>query len=147
MLFRSRTPDPYVPNVVRYQLRYIPIPFSKSGATKLFPEDFSIRERNEVVILYHFYHYNADVRKAGGVKIDKRIELQYIEAVEKVQRKMQWEIAQRGIGIETNPSSNFMIGTISRYDEHPITQFYNEDRKSTRLNSSHIQKSRMPSSA
>ena len=39
---------------------------------------------------------------------------------------MQWEIAQRGIGIETNPSSNFMIGTISRYDEHPITQFYNE---------------------
>lgn len=96
------------------------------GTNKLFPEDFSIRERNEVVILYHFYHYNADVRKAGGVKIDKRIELQYIEAVEKVQRKMQWEIAQRGIGIETNPSSNFMIGTIFRYDEHPITQFYNE---------------------
>ena len=29
----TRTPDPYVPNVVRYQLRYIPIPFSKSGAT------------------------------------------------------------------------------------------------------------------
>ena len=22
----TRTPDPYVPNVVRYQLRYIPIP-------------------------------------------------------------------------------------------------------------------------
>ena len=30
----TRTPDPYVPNVVRYQLRYIPIPFSKSGATR-----------------------------------------------------------------------------------------------------------------
>ncbi len=30
----TRTPDPYVPNVVRYQLRYIPIApdFSKSGA-------------------------------------------------------------------------------------------------------------------
>ena len=26
----TRTPDPYVPNVVRYQLRYIPIA-SKSG--------------------------------------------------------------------------------------------------------------------
>ena len=23
----TRTPDPYVPNVVRYQLRYIPIPY------------------------------------------------------------------------------------------------------------------------
>ena len=22
----TRTPDPYVPNVVRYQLRYIPLP-------------------------------------------------------------------------------------------------------------------------
>ena len=30
----TRTPDPYVPNVARYQLRYIPIPFSKSGATR-----------------------------------------------------------------------------------------------------------------
>ena len=25
----ARTPDPYVPNVVRYQLRYIPIAFEK----------------------------------------------------------------------------------------------------------------------
>ena len=29
----TRTPDPYVPNVVRYQLRYIPIAFA-SGATR-----------------------------------------------------------------------------------------------------------------
>ena len=28
-----------------------------------------------------------------------------------------------------------------------LTQYFDEDRKSTRLNSSHIQKSRMPSSA
>ena len=28
----TRTPDPYVPNVVRYQLRYIPL--SKCGATR-----------------------------------------------------------------------------------------------------------------
>ncbi len=26
----TRTPDPYVPNVVRYQLRYIPLAFSKA---------------------------------------------------------------------------------------------------------------------
>ena len=29
----TRTPDPYVPNVVRYQLRYIPLA-SASGATR-----------------------------------------------------------------------------------------------------------------
>ena len=30
----TRTPDPYVPNVVRYQLRYIPIAFQDCGATR-----------------------------------------------------------------------------------------------------------------
>ena len=34
----TRTPDPYVPNVVRYQLRYIPIEFLKSDAKV---DDFS----------------------------------------------------------------------------------------------------------
>ena len=48
------------------------------------------------------------------------------KGVELVQKAMQWEIAQRGIAIETNPSSNFMIGTFSRYEEHPITTFFNE---------------------
>ena len=28
----TRTPDPYVPNVVRYQLRYIPMAFWKATA-------------------------------------------------------------------------------------------------------------------
>ena len=35
----TRTPDPYVPNVVRYQLRYIPNDFAKSPAkVHLFSE-------------------------------------------------------------------------------------------------------------
>ena len=101
-------------------------PYKTHGVNKMFPEDFYVRKRNEVVILYHFYHYNAEVRRAGRQKVEKKIEMQYIEAVELVQKKMRWEIAQRGIGIETNPSSNYMIGTFSRYDEHPITRFYNE---------------------
>ena len=32
----TRTPDPYVPNVVRYQLRYIPIAFLKASAKVRF---------------------------------------------------------------------------------------------------------------
>ena len=31
----TRTPDPYVPNVVRYQLRYIPMAFEKPAAKVL----------------------------------------------------------------------------------------------------------------
>ena len=34
-------------------------------------------------------------------------------------------IARKNIFIETNPSSNYLIGTIKRYNEHPIFNFYN----------------------
>ena len=38
---------------------------------------------------------------------------------------MQKEISDIGIGIETNPSSNYLIGTFRRYDKHPIVRWYN----------------------
>ena len=31
------------------------------------------------------------------------------------------------MGIEVNPSSNYMIGIFKRYDEHPVTRFYNKN--------------------
>ena len=40
---------------------------------------------------------------------------------------MQFDIAARGISIETNPSSNYHIGTFRSYEHHPIVQFYNKD--------------------
>lgn len=33
------------------------------------------------------------------------------------------KLACIGIGIETNPSSNYLIGTIAKYEEHPILRF------------------------
>ena len=32
----------------------------------------------------------------------------------------------RGLGIETNPSSNYVIGTFKNYAKHPIFNFYNK---------------------
>ena len=45
----TRTPDPYVPNVVRYQLRYIPIFCKRVQNYTIFLES-----QNFVVILYNF---------------------------------------------------------------------------------------------
>jgi hypothetical protein len=43
-----------------------------------------------------------------------------------VQEQMRYEISQRNIGIECNPSSNFLIGTFKDYLKHPIFRFNDE---------------------
>jgi adenosine deaminase len=48
-----------------------------------------------------------------------------MELVEAVQFKMQHELKDKNIGIETNPTSNYLIGTFKRYAKHPITKFHN----------------------
>lgn len=45
-------------------------------------------------------------------------------------RKLVWE----GIGIETNPSSNYLIGTIQKYEEHPVLRFNARKLKHTEPN-------------
>lgn len=54
------------------------------------------------------------------------IPVNMVKGISFVQKKMQEEIAEREISIETNPSSNVLIGNINTYEEHPILQFYNE---------------------
>ena len=62
---------------------------------------------------------------------EKRIEIKtsplYREAVARVQKALQRKVVDYGVAIETNPSSNYLIGTFTRYDKHPIIQFYNRN--------------------
>ena len=44
-----------------------------------------------------------------------------------MQKAFRRDFGTRGIGIETNPSSNLAISPIQGYDEHPIVQMYNRD--------------------
>ena len=45
--------------------------------------------------------------------------------LEKIQQQLLEKVEKRHIAIECNPSSNFKIGEIERYDEHPIIKFFN----------------------
>lgn len=40
---------------------------------------------------------------------------------------MQDLVAAKGICIECNPSSNYLIGTFKQYRKHPISKFYNKE--------------------
>lgn len=46
-----------------------------------------------------------------------------ISVKDQIEEKMIQKLVKKGIGIETNPSSNFLIGTIQKYEEHPILRF------------------------
>lgn len=90
-----------------------------------YPSNYKIRYIPEVSLLYHMYHYDPKVYQIGSQMVEIKVRDCMIDALKKVRFCMQKVIAQIGIGIETNPSSNYLIGTFKRYDKHPIINWYN----------------------
>lgn len=121
---RGDRPDLYQ-NGYFEPLRFFYSPFDSCAVNENFPEDPQIRKSPEAALLYWFYHFDYEVRMAGNGDMNMDVKSEYVRGVELVQKAMQHEIAARGIAIETNPSSNYKIGTIKAYDEHPIRLFYN----------------------
>lgn len=101
--------------------------FAVYAVNKVFPKKQEIRYLPEVGLLYYLYHYNKDIRIEGEKCIEVRIKPFWIKIVQQIQTLMQQKITQYGIAIETNPTSNFHIGTFKRYEKHPIVQFYNRN--------------------
>lgn len=92
-----------------------------------FPSDFGIRYRPEIFLIHYYYLYDANVRREGDQRIEVKIDSAYIRGVKLLQKEMQKSIGRRGIAIETNPSSNYLIGTFKDYAKHPIVNFYNRE--------------------
>ena len=90
-----------------------------------FPDNYKARYNYETVYLYYLYHYSPAVKRAGDEVIEVYANESVVHALVLVQKRMQMEICQKGIGIETNPSSNCYIGSFKRYDKHPIVSWYN----------------------
>lgn len=88
-------------------------------------DDYKMRLNPECAYLYFLYHYSSQAKEEGAKRIEIKISHKMVQCVKEVQSKMQRWIGKLGIGIETNPSSNYFIGTFKRYDKHPIFDFYN----------------------
>lgn len=85
----------------------------------------AIREIGSITKLYNLYHFSPPVKLKGNEKEEFRVEKSYIQAVKVIQEEMQKKVRDKGIGIETNPSSNYLIGCFRSYSKHPILNFYN----------------------
>lgn len=85
----------------------------------------SYRESDKVVDYYWRYHYDGEARRRGAEIETVDISSDYMELMWQLQNKMQRFIADRGLMIECNLSSNVQIGTFQSYEQHPIFRFFN----------------------
>lgn len=124
--WKLRGDDPffYNPNGVFEEAQHITF-WSKSGLNHRYPVEGAKRKSKLVNKLYYHYHFNPEVKKRGAEIYEFKVPLDYIKVVQEIQKCFQREIAQKHLGIETNPSSNCLIGTFRRYDKHPLLRFFN----------------------
>ena len=82
-----------------------------------------LRKNERYKYIYSVYHFDERVREKGSEITEFKTGPDYIQFVRQMQDQMIRQAACIGIGIETNPSSNYLIGTIKKYEEHPILRF------------------------
>lgn len=90
-----------------------------------YPKVKNIRENTDAKRIVQAYHFNPKIKQKGKTIKQFEITHAYTELVEAVQHKLMHEIKDCNISIETNPTSNYLIGTFKRYAKHPITKFFN----------------------
>lgn len=89
------------------------------------------RRQKQARYLAHLYHFNAEFKKNGEeytefvLGKDGQVYEKLLAAIAQVQEKMLDKVEQLGLVIECNPTSNFKIGEIDSYDNHPIRVFNN----------------------
>lgn len=73
--------------------------------------------------LYHYYQFGSEERIRGQKMTNVKITPEYADLIRRMQDGMIKFLIEKGIYIECNPSSNILIGTFQRYEEHPIFRF------------------------
>ncbi len=96
-------------------------------AKNVFLKDMEIARQNELVIKeVDKYHFNADAKLRGSKADEFEVLKGYPELIASIQEKFRFEVSNKHILIESNPSSNQVIGTYKRYANHPILSFNNK---------------------
>lgn len=102
----------------------------RKASINCLPEVIEARKNQKAVKLLYHYHYSESVKKIGSkgeiLRISPSYRKEFIKLIETVQAALLNRIESYHIAIECNPSSNYKIGEMRRYDEHPITKFYNK---------------------
>ena len=80
-------------------------------------------ESNNARLLTIAYHYNSAIKINGAMSIVIEVKNSFCEAIINSQSILMKKIYNKGIVVETNPTSNKKISFISHYDELPLLKF------------------------
>lgn len=136
-MLRGDNPENYLLSPEKFEHRLTSIPLQK-----LLRYDFNnavpntVRRNEKYRKLFMLYHYDDQVRRKGEKEEVFKVPCGYANLVKVIQDKMIEELVCKGIGIETNPSSNYLIGPLQKYEEHPIIRFNGRKLKETETNMS-----------
>ena len=99
------------------------VKYERYGFNHQIKDIDNLRKIDDIRKIYHAYHFDKKVRECGNEITIQKVDRRYADVVKQLQDSMIHQLVMNGIGIETNPSSNYLIGTIMKYDEHPILRF------------------------
>lgn len=95
--------------------------------------DVAAREFN------YCYQYDPCVRWEGQKIEEFQIKEEYVNLILRMQDCMLRKLMEKGIAIECNPSSNYLIGTFRDYAKHPIFRFNHYGLQLPEYPENHIQ--------
>lgn len=76
---------------------------------------------------YRAYHFDSQAREKGEKPEPFAVDRAYVELIGRMQEELRYQLTEKGIGIECNPTSNYKIGPFSRFDEHPMLRMYGKN--------------------
>lgn len=128
-LLRGDNPEEYMNLNVEPMARGHVDPWQRSSLNVKFEDINEARKFEEARRLYYRYHYDPSVKRNGAdgetLQIPHSERKAFVDVVSRLQQILLKKVKDCSIRIECNPTSNYKIGEMTRYDEHPILKFYN----------------------
>lgn len=89
------------------------------------PRCSKARENENARQLFWFYHFSETAKHNGKITDEIELPKELIGIIKELQEQILHDVERRHIAIESNPTSNYRIGEMDYYKEHPMLHFYN----------------------
>jgi len=121
-LLRGDEPDLYFKNIYG---NFNPITYWEKCGENYLPECDKARNNSIARSLYKAYHFSAKAKRCGNEYDEFKISRDYVNLIIDIQNAMMRDLARKHIAIETNPTSNKLIGDYKLYADLPLKRFFN----------------------